>query len=184
MQVLETGFEGLKEIIPNVYHDSRGWFFEFYKNEVFHQAGIRHQFSQENISFSRKGVVRGLHFQLPPHEQAKLVSVLSGKVLDVVVDLRKGSSTFGQSYSCELSAEKHNVLMVPGGFAHGFAALEDSLFIYKSSNLYNRQAECGIRWNDPTLNIRWPFNDPILSDKDRLLPAFEELLGKSLISRD
>jgi dTDP-4-dehydrorhamnose 3,5-epimerase len=184
MQVLETGFEGLLEIIPNVYRDSRGWFFEFYKNEVFQQAGIGYRFSQENISFSRKGVVRGLHFQLAPYEQAKLVSVLSGKVLDVVVDLRKGSPTFGKSYTCELDGERHNLLMVPEGFAHGFAALEDSLFMYKTSNLYNREAECGIRWNDPALNINWPFADPVLSDKDRLLPTFDELLRKSLISRD
>jgi dTDP-4-dehydrorhamnose 3,5-epimerase len=184
MQVLETGFEGLLEIIPNVYYDSRGWFFEFYKNEVFHQAGIRDQFSQENISFSRKGVVRGLHFQLAPYGQAKLVSVLSGKVLDVVVDLRKGSPTFGQSYTCLLDDERHNMLLVPEGFAHGFAALEDSLFMYKTSNLYNRDAECGIYWNDPALNIDWPFTDPVLSDKDLLLPTLEELLRKSLISRD
>jgi len=183
MQIIETGLKGLVEIIPDIYHDSRGWFYEFYKNEVFHQAGITYSFSQENISFSKKGVVRGMHFQLPPYEQAKLVSVLQGKVLDVVVDLRKGSETFGKVHTCELDGEKHNMLMVPEGFAHGFAALEDSLFLYKSSNLYNREAECGIRWDDVTLNIQWPINEPTLSDKDLNLPSFEELLGKSLISR-
>lgn len=184
MQLIKTGIEDLLEIVPNVYHDSRGWFFEFYKTEVFQQAGIPYTFNQENISFSRKGVVRGLHFQQPPHEQAKLVSVLDGKVLDVVVDIRRGSATFGRVHTCILDAEKHNMLIVPEGFAHGFAALEDSLFIYKSSSLYHREAESGILWNDPTLSIQWPFADPVLSDKDRNLPTFQELLGKSLISRD
>lgn len=184
MQIIETGIKGLVEIIPTVYHDSRGWFFEFYKNEVFHHAGITYSFNQENISFSRKGVVRGMHFQLPPHEQAKLVSVLQGKVLDVVVDLRKGSNTFGKVHTCLLEAERHNQLMVPEGFAHGFVALEDALFLYKTSNIFNREAECGIRWDDPTLAIQWPVADPVLSDKDRNLPSLDELLGKSLISRD
>jgi dTDP-4-dehydrorhamnose 3,5-epimerase len=182
MQLLHTGIEGLIEIIPQVYNDERGWFFEFYKQEPFHKLGIPYTFLQENISFSKKGVVRGLHFQQPPWQQAKLVSVLSGKVLDVVVDLRPGSATFGKVHSVILDSEKHNMLMVPDGFAHGFAALEDSLFIYKSSNLYNRNAECGIRYNDPDLNIQWPFEQPILSEKDQALPSFQELLIKSVIS--
>lgn len=184
MQVIKTGLAGVVEIIPDVYSDSRGWFLEFYKDEVFKNLGIPHHFGQENISFSRKGVVRGLHFQYPPHEQAKLVSVVSGKVLDVVVDLRKGSETFGKIHTCLLDSEKHNILMVPEGFAHGFASLEDSIFFYKSSNLYKREAEGGIYWNDPQLNIPWPFTNPVLSDKDSNLPTLEELLRKSLISRD
>lgn len=184
MQVIKTGIKELVEIVPEVYSDSRGWFFELYKDVEFQNAGITYNFGQENISFSRKGVVRGLHFQKHPHEQAKLVSVLSGKVLDVVVDLRKGSETFGKVHTCLLESEKHNMLMVPEGFAHGFASLEDSIFIYKSSNVYNREAEGGIFWNDPQLNIPWPYNDPILSEKDRNLPTLEELLRKSLISRD
>lgn len=184
MQVIETGIKDLVEIIPSVFHDSRGWFFEFYKDQVYRQKGITNQFHQENISFSKKGVVRGLHFQLAPFEQAKLVSVLSGKVLDVVVDLRKGSPTFGKVHRCILDSEKHNLLMVPEGFAHGFASLEDSLFIYKTSSLYHKESECGIRWDDPTLNISWLVADPVLSDKDRQLPSFDELLRKSLISRD
>lgn len=184
MQVIKTGIKELIEIVPEVYTDSRGWFFELYKDVDFLNAGITYNFGQENISFSRKGVVRGLHFQKPPHEQAKLVSVLSGKVLDVVVDLRKGSETFGQVHTCLLESEKHNMLMVPEGFAHGFASLEDSIFIYKSSNVYYREAEGGIFWNDPQLNIPWPYKDPILSEKDRNLPTLEELLRKSLISRD
>jgi dTDP-4-dehydrorhamnose 3,5-epimerase len=182
MQIVKTKMNGLVEIIPQVYHDNRGWFLEFYKEIPFHQMGIADKFTQENISFSKKGVIRGLHFQLPPWQQAKLVSVLSGKVWDIVVDLRKNSPTFGQTHSVVLDSEKHNILMVPEGFAHGFAALEDSLFLYKNSNTYNRDFECGLLWNDPDLKIDWPFGDPILSEKDQKLMPFQELLRKSLIS--
>lgn len=184
MQIIETGIGGLIEIIPVVYHDARGWFLEFFKKNEFSKVGITETFTQENLSFSKQGVIRGLHFQLPPHQQAKLVSVLQGKVLDVVVDLRKGSSTFGKWHSCMLDSEKHNMLMVPAGFAHGFAALEDSLFIYKSSSGYQPAAEAGIRWNDPDLAIEWPLTNPILSTKDNNLPTLAELLRKSVISRD
>ncbi len=183
MQIIKTGFEGLIEIFPRVYTDERGWFFEFFKQSSFLEVGITEVFTQENISFSRRGVIRGMHFQVTPFEQAKLVSVLSGKVLDVVVDLRSNSPTFGMTHSCLLTAEKHNMLMVPSGFAHGFAALEDSLFIYKTTSQYNPSAEQGIIWNDPRLNISWPFDNPILSEKDRNLPTFDELLRKSVISR-
>lgn len=183
MQIIQTRITGLLEIIPQVHHDNRGWFLEFYKEGAFRAQGIDYAFTQENISYSQKGVVRGLHFQQEPWQQAKLVSVLKGRVMDVAVDLRKGSPTFGESYCCELDSERHNLLMVPEGFAHGFAALEDSLFLYKSSGVYNREAESGIRWNDPELNIPWPFDNPILSEKDTHLPTFRELLRKSLISQ-
>lgn len=183
MQIIQTGIEGLIEIIPQVYHDNRGWFLEFYKEKPFHDLGIAYKFSQENLSFSQKGVIRGLHFQREPWQQAKLVSVLQGKVMDVVVDLRKGSPSFGKSYSCQLDADRHNLLMVPDGFAHGFAALEDSLFLYKSSSPYHRDSEGGILWNDPTLNIQWPFDNPIVSDKDQKLPTLHELLRNSVISQ-
>lgn len=181
MQIIKTKIDGLVEIVPQVYQDNRGWFLEFYKETIFHQHGITDNFTQENISFSKKGVVRGLHLQLPPHQQAKLVSVLDGKVLDVVVDLRKNSPTFGQTHTVVLDSEKHNMLMVPEGFAHGFAALEDSLFLYKNSNMYNRDFESGILWNDPQLNIQWPFANPILSEKDEKLPTLQEFLRKSVI---
>jgi dTDP-4-dehydrorhamnose 3,5-epimerase len=184
MQIIETGIGGLLEIIPAVYHDSRGWFLEFFKKNEFAKAGITETFTQENISFSKKGVIRGLHFQVPPHQQCKLVSVLHGRVLDVVVDLRKGSSTFGKLHSCLLDSDKHNMLLVPAGFAHGFAALEDSLFIYKSTSGYQPASEAGIRWNDPDLAIEWPFTTPVLSVKDSNLPSLAELLRKSVISRD
>jgi dTDP-4-dehydrorhamnose 3,5-epimerase len=183
MEVIKTEFEGLIQIIPTVYTDNRGWFFEFFKESAFRELGITEKFMQENISYSRKGVIRGMHFQLTPFEQAKVVSVLSGKVLDAVIDLRSNSPTFGRVYTCLLTAEKHNILMVPAGFAHGFAAMEDSVFIYKTNTEYNPAAEQGIIWNDPSLNIPWPFNNPILSEKDRNLPTFDELLRKSVISR-
>lgn len=183
MHIKQTGIEGLVEIVPAIYKDDRGWFYEFYKKDTFHNHGITYNFVQENQSFSKKGVVRGLHMQLEPHAQAKLVSVISGRVVDVVADLRAGSKTFGQVYYCELDSERHNMLMVPEGFAHGFAALEDSIFFYKCSNLYNKEAETGVVWDDPTLKIDWPVKDPILSEKDRKLPTLDELLGKSLLSR-
>ncbi len=183
MQIITTGIEGLVEIVPTVFHDNRGWFYEFFKQSAFEAAGIKESFTQENISFSRKGVIRGMHFQLPPYEQAKLVSVLQGSVLDVVVDLRSNSPTFGRVHTCLLTAKKHNMLMVPAGFAHGFAALEDTIFIYKTTSQYHPASEQGVRWNDPQLNISWPIDNPLLSEKDRNLPTLAELLEKSVISR-
>jgi dTDP-4-dehydrorhamnose 3,5-epimerase len=176
MQVKTTGFEGLVEIIPTIFEDDRGWFYEFYKEDTFKKNQIPYTFVQENQSFSRKGVVRGLHFQLPPYAQAKLVTVLSGKVLDVVVDLRKNSSTFKQVYYCLLESSKRNMLMVPEGFAHGFAALEDSVFFYKCSNVYNKVSERGIRWNDGELKINWQVENPMLSEKDAVLPLLADIL--------
>jgi dTDP-4-dehydrorhamnose 3,5-epimerase len=184
MQVIQTPLEGLVEIIPSLYHDDRGWFYEFYKETTFRAAGIEYSFPQENQSFSKKGVIRGMHFQKHPFAQAKLASVLVGKVLDVVVDLRPASKTFGQQYSVILDGERRNMLMVPDGFAHGFCTLEDTLFYYKCSNVYDKASESGIVWNDPTLKIDWPVKNPIVSEKDRQLPTFEELLRKSVISRD
>jgi dTDP-4-dehydrorhamnose 3,5-epimerase len=183
MQVKETGIHGLVEIIPPVFPDERGWFYEFYKAESFRNHGIPSGFPQENISFSKKGVVRGLHFQRPPYSQGKLVTVLRGKVLDIAVDIRESSPTFGKVYYCVLDGEKHNMLMVPEGFAHGFAALEESLFYYKCTNVYSKSHESGIVWNDPDLKIQWPLDDPMVSEKDRQLPTFQELLRNSVISQ-
>jgi dTDP-4-dehydrorhamnose 3,5-epimerase len=180
MQIKPTPFEGLVEIIPTVFEDDRGWFYEFYKEETLKKHNIHYSFVQENQSFSKKGIVRGLHLQLPPYTQAKLVSVLSGKVLDVVVDLRKKSKTFKQVYYCSLDSTRHNMLLVPEGFAHGFAALEDSLFFYKCSNVYNRAAETGIRWNDPELNINWGIENPVLSPKDLELPVLADFVNSIL----
>ncbi|HEY3404941.1 MAG TPA: dTDP-4-dehydrorhamnose 3,5-epimerase [Ohtaekwangia sp.] len=183
MEVRETGIAGLVEIIPAVFEDDRGWFYEFYNEKTFSLHGIEYKFVQENQSFSKKGVVRGLHAQRAPFAQAKLVTVLVGKVLDVVVDMRAGSPTFGKVYTCVLDASQHNMLMIPEGFAHGFSALTDSIFFYKCSQVYNREAEIGIRWNDPDLRIDWQVDDPVISDKDQILPTLDELLIKSVISR-
>lgn len=182
MQIKETGFEGLIEIMPAIYHDERGWFYEFYKESAFRDHGITTQFVQENQSFSRQGVLRGLHMQREPYAQAKLVTALSGKVLDVVVDMRKGSTTFTKVYYCLLESEKRNMLLVPEGFAHGFVALEDSTFFYKCSNLYNKQSETGLLWNDPDLNIDWPIKTPTVSEKDMELPTLKEFLRNSVTS--
>lgn len=182
MEVVKTRFEGLLEVIPQVFHDERGWFYEFYKEEEFKANGITPSFVQENHSFTRKGVIRGLHLQLPPAAQAKLVSVITGRIVDVVVDLRKLSATYGQYYTCELDGERHNMLFVPEGFAHGFAALEDTLFFYKCSDFYSRENEAGIIWNDPSLAIDWPVENPVVSAKDQGLPTFEEFMRKSVTS--
>ena len=163
MQIKTTSFDGLIEIFPDVFADDRGWFYEFYKEETFKKNHLHYTFVQENQSFSKKGVVRGLHFQHPPYAQAKLVTALTGKVLDVVVDLRPTSKTFKQTYYCLLESSKRNMLLVPEGFAHGFSALEDSIFFYKCSNVYNRESEAGIRWDDPELKIEWRVENPIIS---------------------
>jgi dTDP-4-dehydrorhamnose 3,5-epimerase len=163
--------EGLIEIFPRIFHDDRGFFFESYNQQVFFDNGLTETFLQDNQSFSKKGVVRGLHFQNPPFAQGKLVRVITGKVVDVVVDIRKSSPTYGQHAKFLLESDKSNMLYVPPGFAHGFVALEDSIFSYKCTNLYNKPAESGILWNDPALNINWDVENPIVSSKDiELLP--------------
>lgn len=178
---IQTGFAGLVEIVPKVFLDDRGFFLESYREEWLEQLGTDLQFPQENQSFSKRGVIRGLHLQRGAHAQAKLVRVVSGKVLDVVVDLRRDSATFCKTFSIVLDAEKHNQLFVPAGFAHGLAALEDSIFFYKCSSLYNKSSETGIRWNDPDLQVAWPFENPIVSEKDQELPSLQELIRNSVI---
>ncbi len=138
----------------------------------------RTSFVQDNQSFSRRNVVRGLHLQVNPHEQIKLVRAVSGKVLDIAVDLRKGSPTFGKHFKCMLDGEKGNMLYVPGGFAHGISVLEDAIFSYKCSSYYNKESEEGIIYNDPDLDINWEVNEPILSEKDMLFITFEEFVKK------
>lgn len=177
----ETGFSGLIEIVPRLFPDNRGYFLETFREEWLKNFAPDFHAVQENQSFSKKGVIRGLHFQLPPYAQAKLVRVVSGKVLDVVVDLRKDSPTFTKAFTVVLDAEKQNQLFVPEGFAHGLAALEDTVFSYKCSNVYNKDSERGILWNDPALKINWPFEQPIVSEKDKLLPTLQELIENSVI---
>lgn len=175
MQVIKKSLEGLLEIIPTVYKDERGYFFETYNKQAFEAHGLPTHFVQDNQSFSKKGVVRGLHFQREPHAQGKLVRVVMGRVLDFAVDIRPDSPTFGQYEVVELDATRGNLFYVPEGFAHGFVALEDSVFLYKCTNLYNKAAEGGIIWNDPTLNINWQVTNPIVSSKDLELPQFDQI---------
>ncbi|WP_373496650.1 dTDP-4-dehydrorhamnose 3,5-epimerase [Aquiflexum sp.] len=175
MKILTTPIEGLFEIYPTIFEDNRGYFFESFKKSELDRYGIESEWIQENQSFSKAGTVRGLHFQKEPHAQAKLARVLKGKVLDVAVDLRKGSKTYGAVYTKILDDVQHNMLYVPEGFAHGFSVLEDAVFAYRCSSYYNKESEGGVIWNDPQLAIDWEVDTPILSDKDQLLPTFEEL---------
>ena len=179
MEVRKTSIEGLIEIIPDVFRDNRGFFLETFHVEKYREIGIDQQFVQSNQSYSTRGVLRGLHLQLPPFQQGKLVSVSKGKVLDVAVDLRKNSPTFGQHETLLLDSEKNNQFYVPEGFAHGFIALEDSVFTYQCTNLYHKASESGILWNDPDLAIDWglgtyAIEKPIISEKDLALPSFAE----------
>lgn len=175
MQVRQTSIEGLIELIPRVFEDERGSFFESYNKPLFSSLGLPMDFVQDNQSFSVKGVLRGLHFQNEPYAQGKLVRVICGQVLDVAVDLREDSPTFGQYETFLLDAKLNNMVYIPEGFGHGFVALEDSVFSYKCTNLYNKAAESGIIWNDPDLNIDWGVENPIVSEKDLLLPSLRVL---------
>ena len=178
MRIQATEFSGLFEIIPTIYQDDRGYFMESFKSNTLIEAGLDASFVQDNQSFSIKNVIRGLHLQVSPYEQIKLVRAVSGKVLDVAVDLRKGSPTFGKHYKCVLDSEKGNMLYIPAGFAHGIAVYEDAIFSYKCSAYYHKDSEEGIIYNDPVLNIDWEVNDPILSKKDMLFITFEEYIRK------
>jgi len=174
MKIIETPLKGLLIIEPQVFKDERGYFYESYNQEKFFKAGITDVFVQDNQSLSQKNVVRGLHFQHPPYAQAKLVRVIKGSVYDVVVDLRKDSPTYGQSFGIELTEENFLMLYVPIGFAHGFATLQDNtIFAYKCSAFYNKASEDTILWNDPTLNIDWKVQNPILSEKDKQGKLFQ-----------
>ncbi|MBI4227910.1 MAG: dTDP-4-dehydrorhamnose 3,5-epimerase [Candidatus Omnitrophica bacterium] len=165
---------------PQVFPDARGIFFETYRQDAFEQHGIRVQFVQDNYSYSSfKGSVRGLHYQVPPNAQAKLVHVIRGKMYDVAVDLRRASPTFGKHVAVELSDQNHWALYIPEGFAHGFQTLEDdTVVIYKVSRFYSRGAERGVRWNDPALGIQWPGPQPNapqqLSERDLRYPALKD----------
>lgn len=177
MNIEETKLKGCFIIEPKVFEDKRGYFFESFNQSKFNDLlGYQINFVQDNESFSSKGVLRGLHYQTGDYEQAKLVRVISGKVLDVVVDLRKDSVTFGQHVSVELSSENKKQLFVPRGFAHGFIVLSDTvIFTYKCDNFYNKESEAGIIYNDLNLGIDWLLNsnEIIISEKDTQLPSFE-----------
>jgi dTDP-4-dehydrorhamnose 3,5-epimerase len=178
MNIIETDFEGLFVIEPKVFKDDRGFFFESFSDKALKEMGLNLNFVQDNHAMSiDKNVIRGLHYQKPPYDQTKLVRVTKGSVFDVVVDLRRNSKTFKQWFGIELSGVNFKQLLIPKGFAHGYLVLKpDTEFLYKVDNLYNPQSEGGIIWNDPSLNIDWFVNSPILSAKDTKLPPLEESL--------
>jgi dTDP-4-dehydrorhamnose 3,5-epimerase len=170
----ETALEGLLLIEPRAFADERGFFLESYKQSDFAAAGVGARFVQDNHSRSERGVLRGIHYQLPPYAQGKLVRVISGSVLDVAVDLRRSSDSFGKSVSVELSADNHRMLYIPPGFGHAFVALQDGTdFVYKCTAEYNKESEEGVRWDDPDLAIEWPEMDKLVSDKDAALPPLK-----------
>ena len=173
MPFTETHISGVWLFEPRVFEDSRGYFFEAYNETVFREAGLDLTFVQDNQSKSSFGVIRGLHYQLNPYAQTKLVRVLEGKILDVAVDLRRGSATYGQHIAVELSAENKKQLLIPAGFAHGFSVISESATVlYKCDAFYNKESEAGVIFNDPALRIDWqiPTGREIVSDKDKALP--------------
>jgi dTDP-4-dehydrorhamnose 3,5-epimerase len=177
MPLITTDIPGLLVFEPKVFEDSRGYFFESYNEKIFLEGGINTRFVQDNESSSQYGVVRGLHYQLNPYAQTKLIRVLEGKILDVVVDVRKGSPSFGKSFSLELTAENKKQLYIPAGFAHGFSVLSQrAIVFYKCDQFYNKESEAGIHFNDPQLNIDWkvPADKAIISGKDKMLPLFAD----------
>ena len=177
MKFIETKIKDLFILEPTVWKDDRGYFYESYSKQLFHNSGIDIDFVQDNQSLSHLGALRGLHAQAPPFAQGKLVRVMQGKVLDIAVDIRKGSPTYGDNFTIELSGDNHKILWIPPGFVHGFVTLENNtIFTYKVSGLYDKASEIGIRWNDPDLNINWGI-DPdkiIISEKDKVLPFFKD----------
>lgn len=175
MTIRETDFEGLFVIEPIVYKDNRGYFFESYNQGVYAEAGLNQSFVQDNQSKSGYGVIRGIHFQLEPYAQTKLVRVLEGAIYDVAVDLRKGSATFGQWFGIEINAENNLQLLIPKGFAHGFSVLSETATVfYKCDELYHPESESGIKYDDKELGIDWriPLDRISVSEKDMTLPAF------------
>ncbi|WP_445505511.1 dTDP-4-dehydrorhamnose 3,5-epimerase [Niallia sp. 03091] len=177
MKIIDTFIEGLKVLEPTVFGDHRGWFMETYNEAVLKEAGIFIQFVQDNQSFSAvKGTLRGLHYQLNPKAQTKLVRCTKGIIYDVAVDIRKGSSSYGKWFGIELSAENKNQLLIPQGFAHGFMTVTDDVEVqYKVDALYAPECDRGIIWNDSSINIEWPMDiTPVLSEKDKNAPTLEE----------
>lgn len=177
MKITKTAIEGLLVIEPQVFTDSRGYFLESYSKTKFADAGINIDFVQDNQSVSCKNSVRGLHGQANPHAQAKLVRVIKGRVMDVAVDIRTGSPTYGQYETFELSSDNQLQVLIPHGFLHGFIALEDdTIFAYKVDDYYSKECEIGVKWNDPTLNINWGITaaEALVSPKDEILPEFKD----------
>jgi dTDP-4-dehydrorhamnose 3,5-epimerase len=180
LKISEADIPGVLIFEPGVFSDDRGFFLETWRKQRYYDAGISDSFVQDNVSVSQKGTLRGLHFQ-HPHGQGKLVQVLSGRVMDVAVDIRLGSETFGRSVSMILSGSNHKQMYIPPGFAHGFFVLSDSaIFSYKCTEYYNVSAEGGVIWNDPDLDIDWPIDNPVLSPKDAAYPRLKDIPHESL----
>jgi dTDP-4-dehydrorhamnose 3,5-epimerase len=180
MKFIETSLPGCVVIEPQVFGDARGFFYESYNEAKYREAGIDRRFVQSNVSRSARGVLRGLHYQWP-HPQGKLVSVLEGEVYDVAVDIRHGSPTFGKWAGVMLTAENHRHFWIPEGFAHGFCVVsEHATFSYQCTDLYNREADGGIRWDDPAIGIDWPISSPLLSEKDAKAPLLSEVAESRL----
>ncbi|WP_096156573.1 dTDP-4-dehydrorhamnose 3,5-epimerase [Bacillus sp. FJAT-45066] len=176
MNIIPTNLEGVVVIEPRVFGDHRGWFMESYNEASFKEAALRFNFIQDNQSFSAtKGTLRGLHYQLSPKAQTKLIRCTKGAIYDVAVDIRRGSPTFGKWYGIELNEENKKQLLVPKGFAHGFITLTENVEVqYKVDELYAPEFDRGIIWNDPTIDIKWPLDvSPILSEKDKIAPQLE-----------
>ena len=177
MQAETFHIKGPVLFTPKVFADERGHFFESYSKQFFINNGVDHDFVQDNQSLSNKGTLRGLHFQAPPFEQGKLVRVSRGTVVDIIVDIRKSSPTYGQSVTVELSDTNFHQLWVPPGFAHGFSVLEDNtIFQYKCTNYYNKGSEGGLYYNDPVLGLDWRVDNPIISEKDLVLPYLKDFI--------
>lgn len=178
MEVTTTPIEGLLVLQPKIWKDDRGYFFESFRADVFSKLNIDVNFVQDNQSLSQKGTIRGLHYQVAPFEQGKLVRVVQGRVLDVALDIRKNSPTYGQHFAIELSAENQTQFFIPPGFAHGFSTLEDNtIFCYKCTNYYSKASEGGVLFNDPALGIDWKVEGLFVSDKDKELPTFAEFVS-------
>jgi dTDP-4-dehydrorhamnose 3,5-epimerase len=178
MEIIETKIKDLLIIHPKIFGDARGYFFESYNEEDFKKQGINVKFIQDNQSLSNKGVLRGLHFQAPPYDQGKLVRVITGAVLDVAVDIRKNSPTYGEHIGIELTAENKTMFYIPPGFAHGFLTLQDNtIFSYKCTNLYNKSSEGTVLWNDTDLKINWNISNPLLSEKDLIGTKFKDFIS-------
>ena len=178
MNIIKTEIEGLLILEPKIFGDSRGYFYESYNKQRFEEVtGLNINFVQDNQSKSCYGVLRGLHFQKPPYAQSKLVRCVKGQILDISVDIRKSSPTFGKYAAVELTEDNHRQLFIPHGFAHGFVVLSDeAIFQYKCDNFYHKESEGAVAWNDPEINIDWtiPFDDVILSDKDKVNPLLKD----------
>jgi dTDP-4-dehydrorhamnose 3,5-epimerase len=178
MEITKTDIEGLLILQPKIWRDERGYFFESFREDVFKKLNIDVNFVQDNQSLSQKGTIRGLHFQKAPYEQGKLVRVLQGKVLDVALDIRKNSATYGKYFAIELSADNQTQFFIPAGFAHGFSTLEDNtIFCYKCTNYYNKASEGGVLYNDPALGIDWKVEGLFVSDKDKELSTLKDFVS-------